>query len=104
MGTLATVLAGKKVPTFGDRFRADVEGDIENVDGVMKITKIRVHYTMKVPPGKTEEAREALTRSASSSGPRSPQAWRTARMLRVCDMAAPEDLRARVAFRWVGAS
>ena len=22
MGTLATVLAGKKVPTFGDRFRA----------------------------------------------------------------------------------
>lgn len=60
MGTLATVLAGSKIPTYGDRFRADVEGDIENVDGVMKITKIRVRYTMKVPPGKTGEAREAL--------------------------------------------
>lgn len=60
MGTLATVLAGKKIPTYGDRFRADVEGDIENVDGVMKITKIRVRYTIKVPPGKTEETREAL--------------------------------------------
>jgi organic hydroperoxide reductase OsmC/OhrA len=61
MGTLATVLAGKKIPTLGDRFRADVEGDIEDVDGVLRITKIRVKYTLKVPAGKTGEAREALT-------------------------------------------
>jgi len=60
MGTLATVLAGKKIPTFGDRYRADVEGDVEDVDGVLRITKIRVKYTIKIPPGKTEEAREAL--------------------------------------------
>ena len=60
MGTLATVLAGRKIPTYGDRFRADVEGDIEDVDGVMRIARIRVHYTMKVPAGKTDEAREAL--------------------------------------------
>jgi hypothetical protein len=60
MGTLATVLAGRKIPTYGDRFRADVEGDIEDVEGVMRITRIRVRYTMKVPPGKTEEARQAL--------------------------------------------
>ncbi len=60
MGTLATVLAGKKIPTYGDRFRADVEGDIEDVAGVLKITRIRVHYTLKVPPGKTEEARQGL--------------------------------------------
>jgi hypothetical protein len=60
MGTLATVLAGKKVPTYGDRFRADVEGDIEDVGGVLKITRIRVRYTLKGPPGKTEEARRGL--------------------------------------------
>jgi len=54
------VLAGKKVPTFGDRFRADVEGDIEDVDGVLRITRIRVRYTLKAPPGKTEDAREAM--------------------------------------------
>ncbi len=60
MGTLATVLAGKKIPTFGDRFRADVEGDIEDVDGVLRITRIRVHYTLKVPAGKVEEARDAM--------------------------------------------
>jgi len=60
MGTLATVLAGKKIPTFGDRYRADAEGDIEDVDGVMRIVRIRVRYTLKAPPGKSEEAREAM--------------------------------------------
>ncbi len=60
MGTLAAALAGKKIPTFADRYRADVEGDIEDVGGVLKITKIRVKYTLKVPPGKTGEARDAL--------------------------------------------
>ncbi len=60
MGTLATVLAGRKIPTFGDRFRADVEGDIEDVDGVLRITRIRVRYTLKAPPGKAKEAREAM--------------------------------------------
>jgi hypothetical protein len=60
MGTLATVLAGMKIPTFGDRFRADVEGDIEEVDGVLRITRIRVRYALKVPAGKTDEAREAM--------------------------------------------
>jgi hypothetical protein len=60
MGTLATVLAGRKIPTFADRYRADVEGDIEDVDGVLRITRIRVAYTLSVPPGKTDEAREAL--------------------------------------------
>lgn len=60
MGTLAAVLASKKIPTYGDRYRADVEGEIEDVNGVMKITKIRVRYTLKAPPGKSAEAKEAL--------------------------------------------
>ena len=54
------MLAGKKVPTFGDRFRADVEGDIEDVDGVLRITRIRVRYALKAPAGKTADAREAM--------------------------------------------
>jgi len=60
MGTLATALASKKIPTHTDRFRAEVEGDIEDVDGVLRITRIRVDYKLKVPPGKTEEAREVF--------------------------------------------
>ena len=42
MGTLATVLASRTIPTHTDRFVASVEGDIEDVDGILRITKIRV--------------------------------------------------------------
>ena len=39
---------------------AAVEGDIEEVDGVLKITKIRLHYTITVPPGSREKVDRAL--------------------------------------------
>jgi hypothetical protein len=48
MGTLATVMAGKKIATPEDRYWADVEGDIEAVNNVLKITRIRVKYNLKV--------------------------------------------------------
>ena len=61
MGTLATVLAGKKIQTPEHLYWADVEGDIENVSGVLKITTIRVKYHLKVPEEKVPEARESLS-------------------------------------------
>ena len=61
MGTLATVLAGKKIPTPEQLYWAEVEGDIENVSGVLKITTIRVKYHLKVPENKVSEARESLS-------------------------------------------
>lgn len=60
MGTLAGVLAKKKIRTFKDHYEATVTGDIENVDGVLKITRIHVHYTLKLPPEKRPDARAAL--------------------------------------------
>jgi len=54
------VLAGKKIRTFKDLFKAIVTGDIEDVDGVLKITRINVQYSLKVPEEKREEAMEAL--------------------------------------------
>ena len=60
MGTLAAVLAGKKIRTFKDLYKATVTGDIEDVDGVLKITRINVHYTLKVPVEKREDAKESL--------------------------------------------
>lgn len=61
MGTLAGVLAGKKIPTPEDRYWADVEGDIENVNGVLKITQIRVTYHLKIPRDKSKDAQDALS-------------------------------------------
>lgn len=60
MGTLAGVLAGRKIRTDEDLYRAEVTGDIENKDGVLKITRIHVDYYLKAPAEKKESAEEAL--------------------------------------------
>lgn len=60
MGTMAAVLATRNIRTHIDRFRADVEGDIREVGGVLKITDIRVRYTLKVPPEQEDDARWGL--------------------------------------------
>ena len=39
---------------------ADVEGDIEDVDGVLKITRIRLHYRIRVPAGSADKVERAL--------------------------------------------
>jgi organic hydroperoxide reductase OsmC/OhrA len=62
MGTLATLMAGKKIPTPESLYWADVEGDIENVDGVLKITTIRVKYHLKAPEDKLADAKESFAK------------------------------------------
>ena len=59
-GTLAVALAARKIPTQPDRLDSEVEGDIENVDGKPLITRIKVHYKVRVPKGKREEALRAI--------------------------------------------
>jgi organic hydroperoxide reductase OsmC/OhrA len=61
MGTLARFLAEKKIPTPEDLYWADVEGDIENVNNVLKITQIRVKYHLKVSQEKAKEVKEAFS-------------------------------------------
>jgi uncharacterized OsmC-like protein len=39
---------------------ADVEGDIEEVESVLKITKIRLRYRFKIPPGSRDKVERAL--------------------------------------------
>ena len=59
-GTLAGALAVRKIPSYPDRLESEVEGFIENVDGKPLITRIKVHYKLKVPPGKREDALRAI--------------------------------------------
>ena len=54
------MLATKKIRTHTDLFRSNVEGDIENVEGVLKITVIRVHYVLKLSHEEEADARWAL--------------------------------------------
>jgi organic hydroperoxide reductase OsmC/OhrA len=60
-GTLARFLAERQIPTPENRYLAEAEGDIENVNNVLKITQIRVKFHLKVPQGKAQEAREAFS-------------------------------------------
>jgi organic hydroperoxide reductase OsmC/OhrA len=62
MGTLATVMARKEIPTPEDRYWADVEGDVENINGVLKITTIRVKYHLKATRDKVADAKESFSR------------------------------------------
>lgn len=61
MGTLATLLAGKGIHTTEDRYSADVEGDIEKVNDIPKITEIRVTYHLKLDPEKAADAQDAFS-------------------------------------------
>ncbi len=60
MGTLAAVLASKNISTDKDNYRAEVKGDIEDVRGVLKITRIQVNYYLKIDGAKRKDAENAL--------------------------------------------
>ncbi len=60
MGTLAGVLAKKGVETPEDKYWAEVEGIIESVDNVLKITKINVKYHLEAPKDKKDDINEAM--------------------------------------------
>ncbi len=61
MGTLAGVLAGKDIPTTEDLYWVEVEGDIEKVNNILKITQIRTAFHLKVPEAKIPDAKEAFS-------------------------------------------
>ncbi|MFQ5790768.1 MAG: OsmC family protein [Acidobacteriota bacterium] len=59
-GTLGGALEARGIPSYPEKLSAMVEGDLEEVDGVIKITRIRVGYSMKIPKGKRDAAERAL--------------------------------------------
>jgi uncharacterized OsmC-like protein len=49
----------RQVPS-AENLTAEVEGDIEDVGGVLKITTIRLHYRIQAPVGKWESIERLL--------------------------------------------
>jgi uncharacterized OsmC-like protein len=49
----------RQVPS-AENLKADVEGDIEDVNGVLKITRIRLRYHIKAPAEKRESIERLL--------------------------------------------
>ena len=50
----------REIPATPETITAAVEGDIEAVDNVLRIVRIRVRYRLKVPAGKREAAERAV--------------------------------------------
>lgn len=50
----------RQIPSAAVKLRAAVEGDIEAIDRVLRITRIRVRYELSVPAGKRDAAARAV--------------------------------------------
>jgi len=55
----------RDIPAPREKIQADVEGDIEAVDKVLRITRIRVHYRLRIPAGTREKAERAVATHAT---------------------------------------
>jgi|TARA_B100002003_G_scaffold55944_1_gene51465 organic hydroperoxide reductase OsmC/OhrA len=55
----------REIPAPRDKVQADVEGDIEAVDKVLRITRIRVRYRLNIPAGTRERAERAVATHAT---------------------------------------
>ncbi len=55
----------REIPAPREKIHADVEGDIEAVDNVLKITRSRVHYRLQIPAGTRERAERAVATHAT---------------------------------------
>ncbi len=55
----------RQIPSAGN-LSANVEGDIEEKDGVLKITNIRMTYQIKIPQGMRDKVERALQSHADS--------------------------------------
>ncbi|MBI4265445.1 MAG: OsmC family protein [Acidobacteria bacterium] len=50
----------RQIPTEPNKVAAQVEGDVEAVERVLRIARMRVHYTLRIPRGMREAAERAV--------------------------------------------
>jgi len=62
LGTLNGALEVRQVSLPPEDIAADVEGINELVDGIPTLTRIRVHYRLRVPAGSRQVVDRALSR------------------------------------------
>ena len=50
----------RQIPPVPEKIWSEVEGDIEKIDGIIRIVRIRVRYHLKIPKDKRAAAERAL--------------------------------------------
>lgn len=56
----------RDIPATPDCISASVEGDIEAIDKVLRIVRIRVRYALTIPKGMREKAERAVEKHPTS--------------------------------------
>jgi organic hydroperoxide reductase OsmC/OhrA len=62
LGTINGALAVREIRLEGDDIRAAATGTNELKDGIITLTRIDVHYSLRVPAGARETVERALAR------------------------------------------
>jgi uncharacterized OsmC-like protein len=62
LGTLNGALEARGIQLEQDAIRASVTGTNEVRDGVITLTRVDVHYELRIPPGTREAVDRALSR------------------------------------------
>ncbi len=62
LGTLNGALEARGIRLEPDAIVADAEGHLEDVDGMITLTRIDVHYRLRIPVGTREKVDRALSR------------------------------------------
>ncbi len=55
----------RDIPAPTEKLQASVEGDVQAIDSVLRITKIRVRYRIRIPSGTRERAQRAVDTHAT---------------------------------------
>ena len=62
LGTLNGALEARGISLTPDAIIADASGYLEVVDGMITLTRIDVHYTLRIPAGSREKVDRSLSR------------------------------------------
>jgi uncharacterized OsmC-like protein len=62
LGTLKGALDVREIRLDPSALQAEVEGTNELVDGIIRLTRIHVHYRLRIPAGTRETVDRALAR------------------------------------------
>jgi uncharacterized OsmC-like protein len=62
MGTLNGALEARAIRLEPDAIRAEVAGHNEVVDGVITLTRVDIHYFLRIPAGSRAAVERALSR------------------------------------------
>ncbi|CAN5643987.1 hypothetical protein BH23GEM10_BH23GEM10_14570 [soil metagenome] len=62
LGTLNGALEAREIMLEPDAIRADVAGRNDVIDRTIRLTRIDIHYTLRIPAGTREAVDRALSR------------------------------------------